>query len=580
MKARTASVDPALGAVVGAEVVGLAAFAALPPYRFGWWPATAITVAAVILLLVTVHRRNVATWAAARARWMRARRYTTAVGAAVDISHGGSVYGVRTAGDEAVTMVEVDGRAYSPTFLRGSTVSRTDNVLPLGILINLMEQPGGLHLGIDIACAGYRVRPGTGYPQLYSTLLADRGAAGQRTTHLIVRLDINESLRGLVYRRSIGSAAAAATERIIKALQQEGVRARALNAEEQDVILDALSVGLASPPTRPVLLDEDDVDDETGPDEDAVDELVQVGAGHRRATATAGADRPARPQRVRPKADVGWNTINANPGYVTSNYFSPEDITTDSFNQMWSLRSDHIVHVTMLRKKPGGPVMLSALVRTTDPRPPHQPPTLFLNPLPGDQYAAALRAAPTSQPRLNLPARVFDTPQDLQIPIGPTGILVGAALRDDKSGWPEIQRDDLVMWALTDPQQPTRIIMDTSDFYVRQLLIRAAAAGERIAIYSYEPSHWYSVSQPNIAVVEPRRPAEFVPTIIVNDRPHIAPSAGLSSTVITLGRSPSETAAPDIRFEQTSDSTVEITTASRSLDVAMVVFRQEQTWTG
>ena len=84
---------------------------------------------------------------------------------------------------------------------------------------------------------------------------------------------------------------------------------------------------------------------------------------------------------------------------MTSYYFSPEDVTTDSFNQMWSLRSDHIVHVMMLRKAPGGPVKVSALVRTNDPRPPEQPPTLFLNPLPGNQYSAALRAAPTTQPR-------------------------------------------------------------------------------------------------------------------------------------------------------------------------------------
>jgi type VII secretion protein EccE len=98
-------------------------------------------------------------------------------------------------------------------------------VLPLGVLFGVMEQPGGLQLGIDIVRAGFRVRPGTGYSQLYSTLLGDRGAAGQRSTRLIVRLDITESMRGLMYRRSIGNAAAPATERIIKALQQEGIRA-------------------------------------------------------------------------------------------------------------------------------------------------------------------------------------------------------------------------------------------------------------------------------------------------------------------------------------------------------------------
>jgi hypothetical protein len=75
---------------------------------------------------------------------------------------------------------------------------------------------------------------------------------------------------------------------------------------------------------------------------------------------------------------------------------------------------------------------------------------------------------------------------------------------------------------------------------------------------------------------------EFVPTIIVNDRPHIAPSVGVSSTVIRLGSNHSDASTPDIRFEQTSDTTVRITRRTRRqpLDVAMVIFRQEQAWTG
>jgi type VII secretion protein EccE len=580
VKARTVGVRPALGAVVGIEVVAIAAFASLPPHRFGWWPAATITAVVAIVLLVTVHRRNFTAWLAARVRWWRGRRYTTAVGAAIDVSHGGAVYGVRTAGNEAVTVVRVDGRVYAPTFLRGSTVSRTTNVLPLDVLIGLLDQPGGLRLGIDVVSTGYRVRPGSGYPQLYSTLLADRGAAGQRTTYLIVRLDIRESLRGLVYRHSIGSAAAAAAERIVKALQQEGFRSVALNAEEQDGVLDELGVGLATAPDRPSLPDEADVDDERSSrsGEFAAGELVRVGGRHSRTSTAIAVEPTAARRRVRAKADVGWSTINAKPGYVTSYYFSPEDITTESFHRMWSLRSDGVVHVLVLRKQRSS-VVVSALVRTNDPRTPERPPTLFLNPLPGAQYAATLRAAPTSQPRLELPARALQR-HELEIPIGPTGVLVGSALRDDKSGWPEIQRDDLVMWALTDPQQPTRITMDTSDFYVRQLLIRAAAAGERIAVYSDHPERWYSVSQPNVAVVEHGRRAEFVPTIIVNDHLRVAPSVGLSSTVITVGHSPAD-AVPDMFFEQTSPSTVRISAARQSpLDVAIVVFRQEETFTG
>lgn len=144
-----------------------------------------------------------------------------------------------------------------------------------------------------------------------------------------------------------------------------------------------------------------------------------------------------RPRRVRPQAGVGWRAIEAHPGYLSSYYFSPEDITTAALHQMWSLRTDHVVQTLAIRKhrhtQPdgGGPVLVSALVRTNDPQQPQQPPTLFLNPLPGDQYTAALWAAPIARPRLALPTRVLDDPDDLQIPIGPTGILVGAAVHDD-----------------------------------------------------------------------------------------------------------------------------------------------------
>ena len=577
MKARTLAVRPALGAVVAAEVVALAALVVLPPSRFNWWPVAVITAVAVLLLVVTVHRRNAVSWLAAQARWRRQRRLTTAVGAAVDINHGGNVYGVRTAGDEAVTMLRIDGRADTPTYLRGAATLHTTNTVPLRVLIGLLDQPGGLHLGVDIVNDGYRVLPGSGYPPLYSTLLADRSAAGQRTTRLVVRLDIPESVAGLTYRQSIGTAAAAASDRILKALLQEGVRAVALNAEEHDAALAQLGVGLAVPPPRPssAVADEELLDEDVEVGDDA---LVTVAAGGTDADDGHRAGR--RPVRQRPKASVGWHTINAQPGYLTTYYFSPEDITTEALNQMWALRSDHVVQVTMLRKQRDGRIAVRAVVRTNDPQAPQQPPTLFLNPLPGDQYAAALTAAPTTRPRLKLPPRILRVREDLRIPVGPTGVLVGAAISDDPAASPPVQRDDLVMWPLTDPQRAMRITVDTSDFYVRQLLIRAAACGERIVIYSRDPRRWYSLAQPQIAVAEPRRRADFVPTIIVNDRAQITPSAGLSSTVITLGRAHPDAARPDVLFHEISENTVRITAGVRTIVVSPVAFRQEQAWMG
>ena len=103
--------------------------------------------------------------------------------------------------------------------------------------------------------------------------------------------------------------------------------------------------------------------------------------------------------------------------------------------------------------------MVSALVRTNDPQRPQQPPTLYLNPLPGDQYAAALRAAPTAPPALRLPARALDDPGE---PGDPDRADRHSgrrrAARRPRSADPPVQRDDLVMLALTDPQRATRIV--------------------------------------------------------------------------------------------------------------------------
>ena len=66
----------------------------------------------------------------------------------------------------------------------------------------------------------------------------------------------------------------------------------------------------------------DDIDD-AAPYRDGADELVGVGFRQRRSAAGAETHAPAERQRVRPKAHVGWTTINANPGYVTSYYFHP-----------------------------------------------------------------------------------------------------------------------------------------------------------------------------------------------------------------------------------------------------------------
>jgi type VII secretion protein EccE len=559
-----------LPTLVAVEVVAAAAFVVFPPHRAGWWPASVISGVALVVLVVTVYRRNVAGWVATWARHRRRKRRAAPVAAAVDVPHGGIVCGVRVDEHEAITMIGLSGKAHSFTLLRGPTRSLSTNVVPIDVLAGLLDQPGFLHLAcIDIVNAGQRVRRVDGYPALYSTLLADRSAAGQRASHLIVRVDIAESTAGLSYRNSIGAAAAAATERIINALLQEGIRAAALTAAELDAALSELGAGLLAAPLRPV--DESDAEEGTGGDGDSAPVPVRAALAAPRAAA---APRPRR------------RSVHTRAGYLSSYYFSPEDITTAGLNQMWALRSDEVVQMTSICKhrtadrNGAGPVLVSAMVRTCDPQEAPQPPTLNLNPLPGEQYAATVRTAPTARPAITLPSRELDSVEPLEIPIGSTGILVGAAVYDDAQARPPILADDLVMLSLTDPERATRISMNTSEFYIRQLLIRAAAVGERIAIYSHQPSRWTSLTQPNIEVAERRRPPRFVPTISVNDRPTSLSAAGLSATVITLGRLSDDGPTPDLRFVQTSRTTVEISTPTQTMEVAIVAFRQEQAWMG
>ncbi len=557
MKARTLGVNASIPVVVAVEVAVLTSILIFPPGRWSWWPTVATAVVAIGLLMLTVYRRNAVRWCVDRIRLQRRRRRTDPPAPSVDIPHGASLYGVRIPDridGDAITMVEVTGQAYSPTLLTGSATALTPNRLPLDALTALLDQPGGIKLsGIDIVSSGLRVRRGTGYPPLYSTLLADRPAAGQRRTYLVVRLDIANSVRGLAYRSTVGAAAAAATERIINALLQRGVRAKPLTAKDIDIAMVDLGANLAVVPT------------EAEPDNAPVAARIPT---------------PVPPTET-------WKSIQAHPGYLTSYYFSPEDITTNTLNQMWALRSDAVVQtVSLTKRRPHrlgerdqgteGGVWVSALVRVNDPQEPTQPPTLYLNPLPGNQGPAAIRSAPLPRTFDALPARPLDA-SPLELPVGSSGVLIGTT-----------QRGDLLLLSLTDPDQATRIALHTGMPYACQLLVRAAAVGERIAIYTDKPARWRQLEQPLIAVVDRRHPPEFVPSIIVSDRAGGPPPAGLASTVITIGDTPDarntggeRTApTPDLSFTQISPSTVRIATSAFTTDVQIATFKAEQPFLG
>ncbi len=278
---------------------------------------------------------------------------------------------------------------------------------------------------------------------------------------------------------------------------------------------------------------------------------------------------PRTPTPVAPTE--AWKSVEAHPGFLTSYYFSPEDITTSTLNQMWALRSDAVVQTISLTKRRDpteGRPWVSALVRVNDPQAPTRPPTLYLNPLPGHQGPAAARSAPLPRRFDAIPARPLDA-APLDLPVGSSGVLVGTT-----------QRGDLLLLSLTDPDQATRIALHTGMPYACQLLVRAAAVGERIAIYTDQPARWRQLEQPLIAVVDRRHPPEFVPSIIVSDRAAGPPPAGLASTVVTIGDAERNAPTPDMSFTQISAATVRIATAAFTTDVQIATFKAEQPFLG
>ena len=84
-------------------------------------------------------------------------------------------------------------------------------------------------------------------------------------------------MSGLAYRSTVGAAAAAATERIVNALLQRGVRAKPLTAKDLDAALVELGASLAvvpaeaEPDNAPV--------GATHPDAGGADGIVEVDRG-------------------------------------------------------------------------------------------------------------------------------------------------------------------------------------------------------------------------------------------------------------------------------------------------------------
>lgn len=513
MKERTWGARARLRDALPAEVLAAVVTAVAVAIGQPWWAGAAVgAVLGVALFVLRVSRLTPWRWLTLALKRLRHKEHRIAVGQFVDIDSDGHPLGVCLDQDTVVTMISVWGRPHIPTLLRPQG-SQTPNTLPLSVIAEQMQR-FDLGVDVDVISQGHR-SANDNYGQLFCQFIADRSAAGQRTNILVLRMDLRapDTVAGLMWRTDAGAAAAAHTRRMARALRQSGCRAEPMTA-----------------------------DDMRGA-------VVDMHGGSREDIENAYRD--------------GWKDLSHRGSHVTSYYLSAEDITADRLTDMWAIPADHTLVALHLRRSDRG-ILASATVRFTTPQPLLTPPAVILNRYTGRQWWALSALLPGADRITGMPCAALSADLDAAVAIGSSGVMVGKV------------DDALLMMPLRDPAGPTRIAVEVDDdLAVRQLIRRASASGEFVAVYDPQRRWAMAASSPRIwnspdLRAQPPRP----PTMVVhNGSSNPLPGAPVSISVGPVSR----VAPPDVHITQ-RNGRIRIQTARFSARLDAVTFRNEQTF--
>jgi type VII secretion protein EccE len=434
--------------------------------------------------------------------------------------------GVLRDGNTLVTMISVWGLERMPTVLHPRH-AETPNVLPLSVIAANMERVG-LNVDVDVIVEGERTSDDS-YAVHYDKYLGERAAAGRRTATLVIRMDTHslDSIEGLVWRGSSAQAAIAATRRIAVALELSGCRVKIVEAEHM------LPTALAAVGGQSALAD---------------------------------------------TFETGWNQVRQRGrGYLTSFYFSAADLRADKLDEVWTYTAEptrpltHTTLVVALRRR-NTTVVASAMLRVVSGQPLASPPAPHLHRSRGWQWEALERTMIGAARLQGLPCVPVTAELDKAVVVGPSGVMLGG-----------VGHDELLLMPLSDPAQPTQIILRTKeDFAVRQLIRRAAATGERVAVYDIG-RRWAmtAASQYIWNTADPSATPPWVPTLVVHNG-QFNPYPGAWSSV-TVVREPtpasSKGSSADIELDvDLGAGRILLRTRRFNLPLVPVAIRNEQTY--
>ncbi|OBJ91078.1 type VII secretion protein EccE [Mycobacterium asiaticum] len=459
--------------------------------RSGWWVGL---IAAVLITAAALGCWRGAPVLTLAWRAVGARRGVLGVPAGRLADHertfGSGPVGIRAVGAHLVAVVAVDGQPHSPSVLDyPRVVSMT--ALPLETVAAGLRQFDVRLEGIDVLSVGSRRAPRTHHPyaEAYSSEVGDHPAVGQRRTWLVVRLNAASSARAVLWRESVAATLTAAAEWVVQELTNLRIGARVLTADQIRTADQALLAGAESAELAP-----------------------------------------------------RWGHLRHPGGYVHTYWMSPRDINDANIDRLWTPDTQATVVSVQLRLTPAGATTVGVAVRYHSGSVLPEPPLSGLNPFTG-RHDGALRAGMiTADTVMGVPARELPAGQRLRMPIGASGIIIGATA----SGHP-------LLIDLLDPTGPATMTIAGELALTAAIARRAAATGYQVQVCTQRPHRWKEITATGLQVMElaalaQQSLASGAPVLVVFDEVDGPIAQGAAVTVRIIAATSSSSA--DVHLAQ------------------------------
>ncbi|OBJ55122.1 type VII secretion protein EccE [Mycobacterium sp. 1423905.2] len=252
-----------------------------------------------------------------------------------------------------------------------------------------------------------------------------------------------------------------------------------------------------------------------------------------------------------------WRSLRGENGWMTTYWYRPSDVAAEALAQAWSARADAIVqNVTLF-----GDGTVTATVTVRSAQPPTAPPNMMLQTLPGEQAQALAANMCGPLPTLRGIRRgVLHGP--LVLPIGPSGVLLG-----------KVGAGNRMLLPLDDPGEFSRVHIAAADALAKRIIVRLAAAGERVTVHTRNTQRWNSLRMPEVIITDEPKPVPGTTVSVIDGTLTPAPRP---NTLISVGEPDrAYRGNANVLITQIGPATLAVTAAGQVHSVEVELFRAE-----